>query len=195
MLGAIILCFGWIGFNGGSALAWGSEFPGIIAHTILAASSGMIVALAVGWGLKGYPDISCGMNGILAGLVAITANCHIVSAPEAVLIGGIGAIVMLAADHTLEKLKLDDVVGSFSVQAAAGVWGTLAVALFGDVSAFQEGFGRWEQLGVQALGATVCGTLCFGSTFAAKPEQSWKDNVDGVIKLPIRQGQFVKALL
>ncbi len=165
MLGALILCFGWIGFNGGSTLAWSGEVPSIVTNTILAASSGMIMALIIGWQRNRYPEIKCCMNGLLAGLVAITANCHIVSAPEALIIGAVGAIFMALADELLERWRLDDVVGSFAVHSAAGVWGTLAVALFGDTSAFAQGYGRLEQLGVQALGVCVCAIFSFGSAY------------------------------
>ncbi|MDQ8203573.1 ammonium transporter [Pelagicoccus sp. SDUM812003] len=165
MLGALLLCFGWIGFNGGSALSWGEGIPGIVTNTILAACSGLLVALFLGYAWRRYPDVKYAMNGLLAGLVAITANCHMVSSLSAVLIGGIGAVVMVFSDRLLERLGLDDAVGAFPVHAAAGIWGTLAVALFGDAEQFANGMGRLEQLVTQALGSLVCAGLAFGATY------------------------------
>ncbi len=165
MLGALLLCFGWIGFNGGSALSWGDTVPSIVTHTILAACSGMLVGLFVGFFLQKYPDVKYAMNGLIAGLVAITANCHIVSSWSSILIGGVGALVMICADRVLDRCKLDDAVGAFPAHAAAGVWGTLAVAIFGNVELFANGAGRLEQLGIQALGCLVCAVVGFGSTY------------------------------
>lgn len=165
LLGALILCFGWIGFNGGSGLAWGDAVPKIVVHTILGASSGMIVSMLVGHFLERYPDPRYAMNGLLAGLVAITANCHIVTTIEAALIGGVGALFMIAADRLIVRAKLDDVVGAFSVHAGAGIWGTLAVAFFGDVNAFQDGFTRWDQFLIQGEGILICAAFCFIPTY------------------------------
>lgn len=161
LLGALILCFGWIGFNGGSGLAWGEGVPKIIAHTILAASSGMVVSMLTGHWLEKYPDPKYAMNGLLAGLVAVTANCHIVTMSESAIIGGVGALFMIAADRLIIRARLDDVVGAVSVHAAAGIWGTLAVAIFGETSAFQSGFSRWDQFQVQGLGVLVCAAFSF----------------------------------
>ncbi|MDQ8182650.1 ammonium transporter [Pelagicoccus sp. SDUM812005] len=161
LLGTLILAFGWIGFNGGSSLAWGGDVPLVVTHTILAATSGMVTALLASLVFLKYPDAKYITNGLLAGLVAITANCHLVSSGSSVLIGAVGALVMMAADRFFERLKLDDVVGAFSVHTAAGIWGTLAVALLGDASAWGEGVSRWDQLGVQALGVVVCALVGF----------------------------------
>lgn len=165
MLGSLILCFGWIGFNGGSTLAWGGDVPAIITQTILAASAGLITALLIGWIRFGHPEVKCGMNGLIAGLVAITASCNIVSSKEAILIGAIGSIFMIAAERLLERLRIDDVVGSFPVHTAAGIWGTLAVALFGDTSAFAEGLDRWSQMKVQGIGVAACAAIGFMPTY------------------------------
>ena len=161
MLGALILCFGWIGFNGGSALSWNETIPSIITHTILAAASGLVVALTIGWIKLRYPSVKYCMNGMIAGLVAITASCHIVSAPDSIAIGAVGALFMIVADQFLEKIGLDDVVGAFPVHAVAGVWGTLAVALFGDPASFPDNNTIGEQLAVQALGVATCAAVSF----------------------------------
>jgi len=165
MLGVILLFFGWFGFNGGSTLALNDQVPGIIANTALAGASGLVVTLFVGWFFKKLPDASLPMNGALAGLVAITANCHAVSASSAVIIGAVGGMVMLVAGHLLERFKIDDVIGAVPVHLAAGVWGTLAVALFGDLEILGTGLLRMEQLKIQAIGIVVCFIFAFGGTY------------------------------
>ena len=165
MLGTLLLWVGWIGFNGGSTLAFSQNVPGIIGNTMIAACAGMLTAVLVGWYAHGYPAPSAVINGTLAGLVAITANCHAVSGVEAVIIGAVGALICLGACVLLERLKIDDVIGAVPVHLAAGIWGTLAVALFGDPAKLGTGLTMWPQLGVQALGVGVCGAFVFGVTF------------------------------
>ncbi len=151
-LGMFLLWIGWFGFNGGSTLALNASVPYILVHTMLAAAAGGIAVTAVSWVRNGLPEVQTALNGILAGLVAITANCHIVSTSSAVLIGAGGGLICYLASHVLARLEIDDAVDAVPVHLAAGVWGTLAVALFGDVSLFPGGHTRLEQLGVQALG-------------------------------------------
>ena len=92
----------------------------------------MLSALFVGWLFTGVPEVGFVMNGSLAGLVAITANCHAVSTLESVIIGAVAGVVMLAATIGMEKAGIDDAVGAVPVHLAAGIWGTLAVGIFGD---------------------------------------------------------------
>jgi len=165
MLGVVLLFFGWFGFNGGSTLALNEQVPGIIANTALAGASGLVVTLAVGWYFKKIPEVSLPMNGALAGLVAITANCHAVSASSAAIIGGVGGIIMLAAEHLLERWQVDDVIGAVPVHMAAGVWGTIAVALFGDLEILGTGLTRMAQLKIQVIGIIVCFVFAFVGTY------------------------------
>ncbi len=165
MLGVLLLWLGWLGFNGGSTLALDERVPRIIANTVLAGCTGLLTVLAINWRLRGRPDVRLIMNGALAGLVAITANCHAVTALGAVIIGGIGGLVMLAVTWLLERLRIDDVVGAIPVHAAAGVWGTLAVALFADLEVLGTGLTRSAQLGVQFLGVSVCFLWAFGLVY------------------------------
>ena len=165
MLGVFLLWFGWIGFNGGSTLAMNEQVPSIIVNTMLAAASGMVTGLLVGWRVQGYPDTLLVMNGTLAGLVAITASCFAVSAASALIIGAVGAVFMIAAVSLLEKLKIDDVVGAIPVHAVAGVWGTLALPLFGDLEKIGTGLSRLEQFQVQLIGVAVCFLFAFGVTY------------------------------
>lgn len=167
ILGAIILWFGWFGFNGGSTLSMDSTVPRIVTNTALAAAAGMVSAGIVGIPIKKMADVSLPINGSLAGLVAITANCHAVSSQEAVIIGAVGAVVMLATETVLEKLRIDDVIGAIPVHLAAGIWGTLAVGIFGDPAILGTSLGKWQQIKVQLIGIGVCGAWAFGVGFIA----------------------------
>jgi len=162
VLGVFLLWFGWFGFNGGSTLALNDLVPVIVLNTVLAGVSGMLGTLALGWPLQRKPDVGLVLNGSLAGLVAITASCHAVSAPAALLIGAVGGMAMFATTILLEKLRIDDAVGAIPVHLAAGIWGTLAVALFGNPAILGTELGFWSQLGVQALGVLTCGAWAFG---------------------------------
>ncbi|MDR1903398.1 MAG: ammonium transporter [Treponema sp.] len=160
VLGVFLLWFGWIGFNGASTLAASDDVPGIIVRTMLGGSAGMIFSMAAGWPLYKKPDISLMLNGSLAGLVAITANCHVINETESVIIGGIGGLVTIGSSRLLLKLRIDDAVDAIPVHLAAGIWGTLAVGIFGDLELLGTGLGRMQQIGVQALGILSCGALC-----------------------------------
>ena len=105
------------------------------------------------------------MNGALGGLVAITANCYAVSAVDSLLIGLIGGFVVVWGTRLLERLKIDDAIGAIPVHLGAGIWGTLALAIFGDPETLGTGLGFWEQLGVQSLGIGVCGVWTFGVSY------------------------------
>ena len=162
MLGVFLLWIGWIGFNGGSTLAANEHVPGIIANTVLAGSAGLIATLWFGWRFYGYADPNLVINGSLAGLVAITANCHAVSAIDAIMIGSVGGLIMLLGVHLLEFFKIDDAVGAIPVHLFAGIWGTLAVAIFGNPEILNNGLSRMDQFQIQFLGVVVCAVFCFG---------------------------------
>ena len=166
VLGVMILWFGWFGFNGGSTLAMNETVPSIILNTTLAASAGMIGSLMVGWPILKKPDILLVLNGSLAGLVAITASCFAVTEIESVIIGFVGGAIMLAATVILEKLKIDDAVGAIPVHLVAGIWGTIAVAVFGDPAILNTGLGFIGQLKIQLTGIAACGIWSFGVAFS-----------------------------
>jgi len=153
--GTAILWFGWWGFNGGSTLAASSDVPRIIFNTNLSAVCAALVGFVHATWLQGSRNVEEKLLGcILGGLVAITASCDIVSPPGAILIGAVaGVIHNLAFELIIRRWRLDDVVGAVPVHAFCGTWGCLAVALVGRLP---DGVGRWEALGVQALGVTVC---------------------------------------
>jgi Amt family ammonium transporter len=132
--GALILAFGWFGFNPGSTLAGTDLRIGVIAtNTMLASAGGALSATLYMWLRYGKPDPTMAANGLLAGLVAITAPCAFVNAPVSVLIGLIaGVLVVLSVLFIDTVLKVDDPVGAISVHGTCGAWGVLAVGLFAD---------------------------------------------------------------
>lgn len=165
MLGVLLLAFGWFGFNGGSTLGLDRRVPGIIVNTALAAATGILAGLAIGWLRRGYAEVLYALNGAIAGLVAITASAHAVSAAEACLIGLVGGVVMVLADELLLRLRVDDAVGAIPAHLAAGIWGTLAVGLFGDLQVLGTGLSRGAQTAVQVLGVLACGLWAFGAAW------------------------------
>src|SRR5438445_694868 len=134
LVGTFILCFGWFGFNPGSTLAGSDLRIGVIAtNTMLAGAAGSVMAMLYMWTKLGKPDPSMMANGALAGLVAITAPCAFVTAPSAVLIGGIAGVLVCASVFFIDaKLRIDDPVGAISVHGVNGLWGILSLGLLAD---------------------------------------------------------------
>ncbi len=135
-LGVFILWLGWFGFNPGSQLAIASvddatAVANIFLTTNLAASTGAIVALFVSWAQFGKPDFSMTLNGTLAGLVGITAGCNVISPSGSVVVGAIAGVIVVFGIQLLDRARIDDPVGAITVHGICGVWGTLAVGLFG----------------------------------------------------------------
>ena len=163
-LGVFILWLGWFGFNGGSQLALGSALDAVamsvvLVNTNLAAAAGVVTALMVSRPILGRIDLFAGLNGAIAGLVAITAGPANPDHFWAIVVGAIGGLVCTAGIKFLEKMKLDDVVGAIPAHLVAGIWGTLAVA-------FTSGGEFHVQLmGVAAIGAFVFSTA-YGVWFA-----------------------------
>ena len=132
--GCFILAFGWFGFNAGSTLAGGDLRIGVIAtNTMLASAAGAFSAMLYMWMRYGKPDLSLMANGLLAGLVAITAPCAFVNSVSAVIIGLVAGVLLCMSVFFVERvLKVDDPVGAISVHGANGAWGLLALGLFAD---------------------------------------------------------------
>ncbi len=133
-LGTFILWLGWFGFNGGSQLALGSAadaiaIANIYANTNMAAGGGVVAAMIVSQLVYGKVDLTMALNGAIAGLVSITAAPDSPTLGQAILIGGVGGVLVVFAVPLFDKLKIDDVVGAISAHLVAGIWGTLAVAL------------------------------------------------------------------
>jgi Amt family ammonium transporter len=188
MLGTFILLFGWFGFNAASTFAaTDTNFAVVAANTAIAASFGATVAMLFVMFKSGKPDPGMMANGMLAGLVAITAPCAFVDPYAAAILGGIaGILVVLSISFVENKLKIDDPVGAISVHGTCGIWGVLCVGLFangkygagwnatvegkgaelsgvtGIFHNFGDGIG---QLGAQAIGALVLVTVMLGIAF------------------------------
>ena len=163
-LGVFLLWFGWFGFNAGSTLEANSPaIPFIVVNTALAAAAGAIAAMAYVWIKFKKPDASITLNGVLAGLVGITAGCAVVSPISAIIIGTVsGVLVAFSIELFDKKFKIDDPVGAISVHGVCGAFGTIAVGLFAQSNyAELAGFegvsglffgGGWSLLGIQAIG-------------------------------------------
>ncbi|NET31145.1 MAG: ammonium transporter [Cyanothece sp. SIO1E1] len=165
VLGTMLLWIGWLGFNSGSLLDFNDQVPGIIVRTVLAGVAGMLSSLAIGWQQRKIPEVELLINGVLAGLVAITAACHIVTTTEALIIGAIGGAVVVWTSTLLEYWRIDDAVDAIPVHLGAGIWGTMAVALFGQPDLIGTGLSGYRQLLVQLVGVITCFAWAFGVTF------------------------------
>ena len=165
MFGAMILFVGWFGFNGGSTLALNSQVPGIIANTMLAGVSSAALVGLLSYLNTGYTNVAAVTNGMLAGLVSITASCFAVSAPEAVLIGLVGGLCMVFCDKLLIKMQIDDAISAIPVHLAPGIWGTIAVGIFGDLAILDTGLSRFSQILVQLEGILVCAIWAFSVSY------------------------------
>ena len=134
-VGVFLLFFGWFGFNGGSVL---SANPGplglVFTTTALAAAAGGISSIITSMVVLKKPDLSMALNGLLAGLVSITAGADSVSPFASVLMGAIGGVIVVFSIIFLDKIKVDDPVGAISVHGTCGIWGTIAVGIFGGAS-------------------------------------------------------------
>lgn len=156
-LGTFILWLGWFGFNGGSQLALGSALDAsamsiVFVNTNMAAAAGVVVAMLATQFIYGKVDLTMALNGALAGLVSITAGPDLQNHFLSLIVGGVGALIVVFAVPLLDKLKIDDVVGAIPVHLFAGIWGTLAVGIFGAGS-----FGT-QLFGIVAIGIFV--SLC-----------------------------------
>ena len=158
-LGVFILWLGWFGFNGGSQLALGGAvnavaMSNILVNTNLAAAAGVITALLVARRILGRLDLFVGLNGALAGLVAITAGPDIHDPRWAIAIGAVGAVVCTLGVSFLERRRIDDVVGAVPAHLFAGIWGTLATSIVAGAN-----------LGVQLIGVLSVGAFVFGTSW------------------------------
>lgn len=177
--GTFILAFGWFGFNAGSTLAAGDFRISVIAvNTMLAGAAGSFTAMVYVWARMGKPDPSMLANGLLAGLVAITAPCAFVTSVSAVIIGGIAGVLVVVSVFFVERtMKIDDPVGAVSVHGVCGAFGVLCVGLFAD-GTYGDGFngvpgtvrglfyGDASQLAAQAVGTVTCFVFVFASFYA-----------------------------
>ncbi|HEY3038649.1 MAG TPA: ammonium transporter [Pyrinomonadaceae bacterium] len=179
ILGVFILAFGWFGFNAGSSLSGTDLRISVIAvNTMLASAGGAFSAMLVAQKWFGKPDLGLMANGMLAGLVAITAPCAFVSSFGAVVIGLISGVILVGSVYFIEhKLKVDDPVGAISVHGVNGAWGVISLGLFAD-GTYGAGYngiatpviglfygGGFSQLIAQSIGTATCFIFIFGSFF------------------------------
>ena len=164
-LGALILWFGWFGFNGGANGAMDLRIPLILINTFLAASAGLVLSSIMGIYVMKKPEPMFMITGPIAGLVSITASCAYVEPTEAIIIGSIGGLVSGSGILLLEKIKVDDVVSAVPVHLFAGTWATIAVAIFGDLEAMGIERSMADQLYIQLIGIVSVGAFCFFSAF------------------------------
>nr|WP_299486076.1 ammonium transporter [uncultured Allomuricauda sp.] len=157
--GVLILWLGWFGFNGGSVLSADPELTSLVLVTtsLAAAAGGVSAFLTSLFAYKNY-DLTMFLNGILGGLVGITAGADQMSPNEAVIIGLIAGVVIVAGVALIDKLKLDDPVGAVAVHLICGMWGTLAVGIFGELAGF-------DQFLVQLAGVGAAATFCTLTAF------------------------------
>ena len=165
-LGVFILFLGWFGFNAGSTTTADGAIARIAVNTFLAACAGAIAAMIVSWKKFEKPDIGMTLNGVLAGLVGITAPCDIVTPLGAIIVGLVAGCLVVYGVLFFDKMKIDDPVGAISVHGLCGVWGTLACALLNEaLFAGDPEYSLVSQLGVQVTGIVACFVWTFGTAF------------------------------
>jgi Amt family ammonium transporter len=173
ILGAMILFVGWFGFNPGSELAADNLVPQLAVKTLLAACAGACVAMLVNWLRDGKPDVTMAANGMLAGLVSVTAPVGAIETWAAIVIGAVGGVLVVLAVAFFDNRRIDDPVGAVSVHAVCGTWGTLSIALFArydDAFLGREDAGLFygggiDQLSTQAMFVGVHFVFVFGCAF------------------------------
>jgi len=157
-IGVFLLWLGWFGFNGGSVL---SADPGLTSYvlvtTCLAAAAGAMGAVFTSWIATSKPDLSMALNGILAGLVGITAGADTVGVGSAVVIGALAGVLVVGSVMLFDRIGIDDPVGAISVHLSCGIWGTLAVGIF---STNPE-----RSFSTQLLGVICYGVFAFACAF------------------------------
>ncbi|TDL99335.1 MAG: ammonium transporter [Flavobacteriaceae bacterium] len=157
-IGVFLLWFGWFGFNGGSVLSADPETTSkVLVTTCMAAAAGALSAVIVSLVLFKSYDLSMGINGILAGLVGITAGADQMGVMDSIWIGIIAGAIVVGAVAFFDRLKLDDPVGALAVHLACGIWGTLAVGIFGAKAGM-------DQFLVQLIGLAATGATCIISS-------------------------------
>jgi ammonium transporter, Amt family len=158
VIGVMLLWLGWFGFNGGSVLNADPELVSLVfVTTSLAAAAGVIGAAITGYIKFKSHDLTMALNGALAGLVSITAGADQMAPVDAILIGFIGGVIVVFSIVLFDQIKLDDPVGALSVHLVCGIWGTLAVGIFGDLAG-------WSQFLSQLIGVGAYAVFCILSS-------------------------------
>jgi Amt family ammonium transporter len=155
-VGVLLLAVCWLGFNGGSTMAFDGRVPQILLNTCVGGTFGCLTTMTLSWMRSGHSRVPTILNGMIAGLVAVTAGAHALDSFTSAFLGAVGGLVCYGGERLLHRLRIDDVVSAFPAHGLAGIWGTLALALFADPARLGTGLDPWTQLGVQALGVTAC---------------------------------------
>jgi len=166
-LGTLLLWFGWFGFNGGSTLIFNADVPMVILNTCIAAAWGGLAASAIHYFYARHFDVSLILNGIIGGLVGITAGCHAVDTPFAMLIGVVSGAIVFFGEKWISRLKIDDALGVVPAHLFTGIWGVLAVGLFGNLEVLNTGLSRLEQIQIQLVGIAAISAWCLAIGFVA----------------------------
>ncbi|MFW1676979.1 ammonium transporter [Pontibacter sp. JAM-7] len=164
-LGTLLIWLGWFGFNGGSMLSLNDQVPGILLNTCISATWGGIMASSLHYASKRYIDVGYILNGIIAGLVGITASCHAVTPLASCIIGLVAGAIVYYGTLWIEARQIDDALAVVPAHLFAGIWGTLAVALFAKPELLGTGLDHIEQLGVQILGIATIGAYSFSLSY------------------------------
>jgi ammonium transporter, Amt family len=164
-LGVFILLIGWYGFNPGSVLTYyGTAGINTTVYcavtTTVAAAVGAVVAMILSWALWSKPDLTMALNGMLAGLVGITANCDV----NAMIVGGVAGALVVAGIVMLDKLRIDDPVGAFPVHGLCGLWGGIATGILGEN--IPEGLTRGGYIMLQTKWSLIIAAWAFVTMFA-----------------------------
>ena len=166
IFGIFVLWFGWFGFNGASNGKLDFNVPRIMMNTFAGGSGGLLIGVLYGYFKQKNISPRAILIAPLAGLVSITASANIIDQIQALTIAAIASLIALKADELLEKFKIDDVVGAVPVHLSAGIWGTIAVALFADIdNDFFNNASRFDILKSQLVGVLAVGLFAFSSTF------------------------------
>ncbi|MEM8638366.1 MAG: ammonium transporter [Cyanobacteria bacterium P01_G01_bin.54] len=165
VLGVFLLWFGWFGFNGGSLFALADPVPRMLVNTAQGGAAGGLTALLTTWLIHKRPQVQIIMNGVIGGLVAITAGCDGMTPIQATLIGGLGGVFCTVAAAWLSRWRIDDAVGVVPAHLVCGIWGTLAVAFVKTPPADGLNIAFWQQLGIQVVGIGTVGAYAFGVSF------------------------------
>jgi Amt family ammonium transporter len=165
VLGVFLLWFGWFGFNGGNTLTFNDQVPRILVNTLQGGAAGGLTACLTTGLINDRPQVPLIMNGVIGGLVSITAGCSLMDPLASICVGGIGGILCTFSTRLLSYYRLDDPIGVIPAHLICGIWGTLAVALFSDPNLWASNYNIWQKLGVQLLGVSAIGGYAFSISY------------------------------
>ncbi|MEO1402925.1 MAG: ammonium transporter [Cyanobacteria bacterium J06635_1] len=173
VLGVFLLWFGWFGFNGGSTLAFTNKVPQLLVNTTQGGAAGGMTALLMTWMIHKRPKVPIVMNGVIGGLVSVTAGCDVMLPMGATWAGAIGGVLCTLSERAMSRARIDDAVGVVPAHLVCGIWGTLAVALLSDPQQWVGDYHFGRVLGVQLLGIAAVGFYAFTVSFCLLWVLNW----------------------